>query len=223
MPRRPTVPDRFFDDIQTSSEEEVGRRFQGWVVDELHPFLNGLSCLDDVQVIRKRWKARTGMPTAFGTFRPYPRHWCSFNHGGRSEAQFNVGLYPSYLRVGLGFEFTEKMGGNPTDVAMAFTMFRNVTRASPAYAAFVKAHRIEAEFLPAPNGALGHVPSAAVLAWEPAPSPPIQWVFFGRMLRRGTDREILEDPLRFGNVLRDVFAGFKPFWVRAQEQAAKWK
>jgi len=58
---------------------------------------------------------------------------------------------------------------------------------------------------------------------EAAASPPIQWVFFGRLLRRGTDREILEDPIRFGNALRDVFSGFKPFWVRAQEQAARWK
>ena len=223
MVKRPTVPDRLFDDIDTDSEDLVGKRFQSWVVDELHPFLNGLSCLDDVQVIRRRWKARTRSPTAFGTFRAYPRHWCSFNHGGRSEAQFNVGMFPRYFRVGLGFEFTEKMGGNPTDVALAFTMFRNLTIDSPAYADFVKANRIEVEYAPPPYGDLGHVPTASVVRWEPPASPPIQWIFFGRLLRRGTDREILEDPIRFGNALRDVFSGFKPIWVRAQEQAARWK
>jgi hypothetical protein len=112
------VPDKLFDAVDTPSESEVERRCAAWVFVQLHPFLNGLPCLSDVQTIRHRWKKRTASADAFGTFRAYPRHWCSYNHGGRTEAQFNIALYPEYLRVGLGFEFTEKQGGNPSDITV---------------------------------------------------------------------------------------------------------
>jgi hypothetical protein len=106
---------------------------------------------------------------------------------------------------------------------MAFTLFRNLTRESQHYAEFVQANRVEVEYAPAPGGGLGYAPTASVVGWEPPASPPIQWVFFGRLLRRGADREVLEDPIRFGDALEELLCGFKPFWASAQEQAAKWK
>jgi len=223
LSRRPVVQDRLFDEVDTPQADQVARRFQPWVVDELHSFLNTLPCLADVQAIRKRWKTRTGSPDAFGTFKADPRHWYSFNHGGRNEGQLNVGMSPQYFRVGLGFEFTEKQGGNPSEVTLAYTVFRNLTTVAAEYAKFVKANYLEVEFFPTATGIVGNDSTASVVGWEPPPWPPIQWIFFGRLLRRRIDRRILEDDALFGSVLRDVLCGFKPFWARAQEQAATLK
>lgn len=223
MIKPPTVPDRLFDEIDTPSEERVATRFQPWVFDELHPFLNSLQCLADIQLIRKRWEARTKSAEAFGSVRAYPRHWCSFNHGGRAEAQLNVGMFPHYLRIGLGFEFTEKQGGDPSAVTLAYTMFRNLTTGSSDYAAFVKANRIEVEFFPTLTGEAGNDTTVSVVGWEPPASPPIQWIFFGRLLRRGIDRAILEDGESLGRVLKENLGGFKPLWAKAQQQAAAFR
>lgn len=222
-PSAPTIADHWFDEIDTSLEEQVERRFHPWVIRELHPFLNALPCLADLQRVRKRWKSRTGSFDPFGTFKADPSHWYSFNHGGRNEAQLNLGMFPEYFRVGLGFEFTEKRGGKPSEVTLAYTAFRNVTESSSEYAEFVAANRIEVEFFPTRTGHLGHDSTDAVVGWEPAPSPPIQWIFFGRLLRRAADRHIWEDAEAFGGVLEAVLCGFKPFWAKAQQQAAQWK
>jgi len=217
----PVILDRFFDDIDTFSVQDVERRFARLVFDELHPYLNRLARLSDLQTIRLGWKSRTGSQDAFGSFKADPRHWYTFNHGGRSEAQFNVGMCPDYVRVGLGFEFTEKQGGDPSAVTLSYALFRNLTSESTEFAQFVNAHHIEVEYFPTADGTGGHAPTAAVVGWEPPPSPPIQWIFFGRLLRRGMDRHILEDGNAFGDVLSSVLGGFKPFWRRVQEQAAQ--
>ena len=223
LPQAPIISDSFFDEIDTPLEDQVERRFQPWVSRELHPFLNALPCLTDLQTIRKRWKSRTGSPDPFGTFKADPSHWYTFNHGGRNEAQFNLGMFPQYFRVGVGFEFTEKRGGNPSEVTFAYTAFRNITESSSEHAEFVATNSIEVEFFPTGKGELGHDSTKAVVGWAPAPHPPIQWIFFGRLLRRGVDQLILEDAEAFGRVINDVLCGFKPFWARAQQQAAKWK
>lgn len=217
-PRAPTVADSLFDEIDTSLEDQVERRFQPWVSRELHPFLNSLPCLADLQTIRKRWKSRTGSPDPFGTFKADPSHWYTFNHGGRTEAQLNLGMYPRYFRVGIGFEFTEKRGGSPSDVMFAYTAFRNITESSSEYAEFVAKNSIEVEFFPTGVGGVGHDYFNAAVGWEPPAYPPIQWIFFGRLLRRGVDQHILEDAQAFGKVINDVLCGFKPFWARAQQQ-----
>lgn len=217
----PTIPDHLFADIDTSLEDHVERRFQPWVVRELHPFLNNINCLSHLQAARKGWKSRTRAEEAFGTFKADPHHWYSFNHGGRNEAQFNVGMFPTHFRVGLGFEFTEKRGGNPSDVTLAYTMFRNLTAGSGEFAAFVRDNHIEIEFHPNRLGQLGIVGTTEVLTWEPPASPSIEWIFFGRLLRRGTDRDVLEDGDRFGAVLTNVLCGFVPFWKRTMESIAE--
>jgi hypothetical protein len=223
MPPNIVIPDKLFVAVDTPSEAEVERGCAPWVYGQLHPFLNQLPCLRDLQRVRLRWKSRTGSHDAFGTFRAYPRHWCSFNHGGRAEAQLNVGLFPEYFRVGLGFEFTEKLGGDPSAVTLAYALFRNITTDSAEYARFVRSQQIEVEYLPTSEGRLGHDSTETVVGWEPPAFPPIQWIFFGRLLRRGIDQHVLEDSQKLGAVLNDVLCGFKPFWAQAQEQAARMK
>src|SRR5687767_362912 len=109
----PTVGEAEFIAVDIADEDEIKRRFGGFVR-SLHAYLNQVPCLHDLQRVRRRWKARVASPEAFGNFATDPRHWYTFHHGGRTEAQFNIGLFPTHLRVGLGFEFTPKKGGDPT-------------------------------------------------------------------------------------------------------------
>ena len=87
----------------------------------LHNYLNNLPCLRDLQQARRRW-IRPRETEAFGRFHATPHHWYTFNCGGRNKPQFNVGLNRDYLRVGLGFDFTEKQFGDPTAVAFGLRL-----------------------------------------------------------------------------------------------------
>src|SRR5947209_6252518 len=109
----PLVREADFIAVDIMDEVEIRRRFSR-MVQALHSYLNEVPCLRDLQQARRGWKSRVAENEAFGNFAAEARHWYTFNHGGRTEAQFNVGLYPTHLRVGLGFEFTLKKGGDPT-------------------------------------------------------------------------------------------------------------
>src|SRR5438270_13144436 len=120
MPQTPpAITEAEFLAVDISDEDEIGRRFQLYVRD-LHAYLNQLACLRDLQLARRGWKARTTETEAFGNFGLYTKHWYTFHHGGRNDAQFNFGLWPSYFRVVLGFEFTFHKCGDPTIVAFAY-------------------------------------------------------------------------------------------------------
>src|SRR5579871_6315594 len=102
----PIVREVEFEAVDTSDTEEIRRRF-GPFVTTLHACLNELDCLKDVQKTRLKWKRLVRERRAFGNpIGVEPRHWYTYHNGGRSEAQFNVGLFHDHLRVGLGFEFT---------------------------------------------------------------------------------------------------------------------
>ena len=217
------IQDSWFDQLDVTSPEEITRRFAPFVLDTLHPYLNSRAGISDIQGIRLGWKSRTGFDDAFGSFKADPRHWYTFNHGGRAEAQFNIGMFPSHVRVGLGFEFTEKQGGDPSAVTLSYAVFRQHIASSAEFARFAAANQIEIEFAPTADGGLGFAPTSQVQSWEPPPYPPIHWIFCGRLLRRGQDRDVLEDREAFGCVLKSVLGGFKPFWRKAQEQAAAFR
>jgi hypothetical protein len=140
----PPVREAEFLAVDTTDEEQIGPRFDLFVR-LLHSYLNQVPCLRDLQKTRRRW-TRTRETDAFGTFAVEPKHWYTFNHGGRNEAQFNIGLWPSYMRVGLGFEFTLKKGGDPTIVGLAYTCFKNVIEENPSeFEHFVANNQLEIE------------------------------------------------------------------------------
>jgi hypothetical protein len=164
----PSVSDGDFDAVDTIDEELIKRRFNGFVR-SLHSYLNQLVCLRDLQRARRRWKARAVSAEAFGNFATDPKHWYTFHHGGRKEAQFNIGLYTSHLRVGLGFEFTLKKGGDPTVVHLAYACFTNVVRRHrPQFEQFVADNQLEIEWASS-NGLLQFIPTAGVVDWLPNP------------------------------------------------------
>jgi Citrate lyase, alpha subunit (CitF) len=103
---------------------------QGSFVRDLRTYLNEASCVSDIQRIRRGWSPRSRARLAFeGDKIPTDHeHWYVYNTGGRNEAQFNVGLFPNYLRVGIGFEFTMGRHGNPEMVQAAYGAFSGILR-----------------------------------------------------------------------------------------------
>jgi hypothetical protein len=212
----PPVREAEFLALDTTDEEEIKRRFGGFVR-SLHSFLNEIPCLQDVPKARRRWKPRSAGTEAFGTFATDPKHWYTFHHGGRTEAQFNVGMFTTHLRVGLGFEFTLKKGGDPTAVQLAYACFVNVIRAEQRqFERFVNENGLEVEWTATDGGSLDFIPTERALQFlMKLPKEPM-WLFVGRLLRRGKDSEILEDASSLGGLMQAVLCGFRPIWERTQ-------
>jgi hypothetical protein len=218
----PAVRQSEFSAIDTNNEDEIKGRFQPFIR-ELHSFLNDGSCLSDIQQIRRNWKHRIPEQRAFGpAFATEPRRWYTHNYGGRNEGQFNVGPSLDYLRVGLGFEFTPRKGGDPTAVHWGSAQFTQIieqdTRSSEQ---FVRLNFLKVEWLPATDVRPKLVPTRRVLRWLVQPPQDLSWIFVGRLLRRGRDARILEDPAELKKVMESVFGGFKPIWKRTQMMAAR--
>jgi hypothetical protein len=194
----------------STSEEEIKRRFNGFLR-ALHAYLNQLPCLHDLQKARRRWKSRTVEADAFGNFATDPEHWYTFHHGGRNEAQFNIGLCPDYLRIGLGFEFSLKKGGDPTKVQLAYTCFTNVIKASrEQFERFVIENQLEVET------ADDIIQTGEAVSWLLNPPTETEWIFIGRLLRREEDATVLQNPDALAVVMEKVLAGFRPIWQRTQ-------
>jgi len=219
----PPVREAEFLAVDTTHEAEIKRRFNPFVR-SLHSYLNQLACLRDIQQTRRRWKARTAETDAFGNFATDPEHWYTFHHGGRNEAQFNVGLWTTYLRVGLGFEFTHKEFGDPTAVGLAYTCFTNVIKANRSqFEHFVTDNQLEIEWtvyqVEIEGGPVQFVPTDEVVSWLLNPPREPGWVFVGRLLRRDQDAAVLGKPDALGNVMQAVLCGFRPIWEQTQVMA----
>jgi len=212
-----------FQAVDTADEAEIVRRFDPFVR-SLHSYLNQLPCLRGIQEARLRWKARTAETNAFGNFATEPRHWYTFHHGGRNEAQFNVGLGTAYLRVGLGFEFTLKKGGDPTVVQLAYACFANVIGANRrTFEDFVDDNQLEIEWTAIQaeirHGPVQFVLTRDVVSWLLDPPREPGWIFVGRLLKRNQDEAVLRDPDALGRVMQGVLCGFRPIWEQTQVMA----
>jgi hypothetical protein len=211
--------------LEGATKDQVKKRAEPFVRD-LHAFLNQGSCLSNIQKIRREWRRGVRGDLAFGghEFPTDYEHWYTYNNGGRTEAQFNVGLFPTYLRVGLGFEFTQKNYGDPEKVQAAFGAFRSVLRENrETFERFARDNQLEVEWLRAnapPRTALEYLPSHRVTGWLLHPTKAADWIFVGRLLNRESDAEILEDPVRLKECMESVFGDFKPLWRMAQKEAA---
>ena len=218
MGNPPIVQDEHFELLNTSEEEELLRRFGGFVRN-LHGWLNHLPCVEDIQKARRRWK-RPASSDAFGTFAAEPAHWYTFHHGGRTEAQFNLGMYRTHFRVGMGFEFTMKKGGDPTIVGLVYACFVQVIRAREReFRQFVRDRRLEIEWWALRQPGLQFIDSGSVVDFLLNPVSEPQWIFVGRLLRRGTDTAVLSNGDDLGAIISDVFSGFRPLWEETQLMA----
>jgi hypothetical protein len=212
----PPIRGAEFQAVDTVVEEEVLRRCSG-TVRSLHSFLNQLPCLRDLQKARLRWKSRVGEKQAFGNIAADPNHWYTFHHGGRNECQFNVGLREEYLRIGMGFEFSQKKGGDPTIVQLVYSSFLYTIRGDlEAFRRFVSAHGLEIEWCEPPGPPVEIVRTESVVDWLVAPPREPLWIFVGKLLRRHKDAELLA----CAGVYENIFTGFRPWWEQTQMTAA---
>lgn len=212
-----------FRDLEDANKEQVKKRAEPLVKD-LHAFLNRSSCIYDAQRIRRRLNPLARDAPAFVDFAAEPEHWYTHNTGGRSEAQFNVGLFPDYFRVGLGFEFTENVFGEPAQVQTMFGAFGAALRQRRSgFDKFAQKNSLQVEWRP--QGKTGranirYVPTDKVSKWLLRPKVA-DWIFVGRLLYRQDDAEVLEDSVRLKETMESVFKGFKPLWEEAQTAAAQ--
>ncbi len=218
----PTLSKKDFESLRTDDTEEVARLFSPWVR-KVHTYINRLPEMQDLQQARHAWKAWTKTDEAFGSFKPDPQHWYTFNHGGRTEAQFNIGMFPEYLRVGLGFEFTLKQGGDPTKVQYCFVGFLNAMRRNEAaFPKFVIRNNLRIEFNARGKNTIDYVEPKGIVDWLKSPPCECDWIFIGRLLEIGdpNDARILSSASDLGGVIGTVFAGFRPFWEEGQRIAS---
>jgi hypothetical protein len=184
----PPVRKEEFQAVDTTDEEEIRRYFRPFV-DRLHLFLNKTSCLRDIQVIRRVKNPQITSSQAFdeGYFATQPRHWYTHNAGGRSEAQFNVGMFPTYLRVGLGFEFASGAFAIPGAVQEAYGQFADVLRQHrQVFERFAQDNTLMVEWVPKGTTDIRYVRPQGALKWLIKPSKVPDWIFVGRLLgRRG--------------------------------------
>lgn len=217
----PPVREHEFRAVDTVNEAEIQAEFIP-LVRKLHLFLNQASCVRDLQEIRCNWKARVADKQAFGTFATAPKHWYTYHNGGRNEAQFNIGLSPKYLRVGLGFEFTLKKGGDPTIVQWTYAQFTKVVEQDPrGFDRLVRQNSLEVEWVPINETNPMTERTRTVTKWLRRPPQAPSWIFVGRLLRREKDMRILEDPTKLKEVIETVFGDFKPLWKQTQMRAAR--
>jgi hypothetical protein len=217
----PPISQAEFIAVDISDENEIGRRFHGYVRD-LHAYLNQLSCLRDLQQARHKWKSRTSEKEAFGNLGLYPKHWYTFHHGGRNEAQLNLGLWPDYFRVGLGFEFTLKKGGDPSVVWLAYSCFVNVIRQQLSlFQTFVSNNSLEIEWEDRDGNLCLTVGTEHVVGWLLDPPSEPRWIFIDRLFKRDHDEEVLAHPEALATVIQSVLCGFRPIWEQTQLLAAK--
>jgi hypothetical protein len=218
----PPVTEARFRELEGATAEQVQRRAAPFVR-ELLSFLNEGSSLHDIQSVRLRWKLRTGSVRAFKTFVPQREHWYTYNAGGRNESQFNVGMFPGYLRVGLGFEFTKGAHGKPDElVEPVYERFCGILQQRRAgFDRFARENSLMVEWRRAGERELEYVPTEEVLEWLLSSPDPREWVFVGRLLCRSRDAAVLEDPARLKEAMEAVFEGLKPVWQQAQTRAAR--
>jgi hypothetical protein len=128
------------------------------------------------------------------------------------------------MRVGLGFEFTERAHGNPAEVQPVWGQFREILRdRRQAFEQIARELPLMVEWVPRSASKVKHVQPQGVLKWLLKPSRVPEWVFVGRLLDRRNDAEILGDPTRLGEVMEAVFGELLPLWREAQLRATQYQ
>lgn len=211
MATAPPLEPHTFQKLAGTDQDEAERRFSK-TVSEFHRYLNTSSAVANIQSRRAKW-ASPRSEEAFQNRKFEPQHWYTFNAGGRTEAQLNLGMFPTRLRIGLGFEFTEREHGDPKHVREAFARFYNAVRDHRLqFETAVQSLPIELELYPWRGGHLQVISSGhAVDTLLDLPREP-DWIFVGRMLRPGMDDAILSDGELLGAELDRVFSTILPWW-----------
>jgi hypothetical protein len=205
--RAPVLSRDDFAALGGADAAQVEQRFAPWIA-KLHDFLNALPCIASVQGVR------FGRSTSVQTFQLRnvhydAEHWYTFHRGGRSEAQFNVGMFPGHLRFGIGFQPTRASRGDPDAVRLAQRRFAKALRGVPGGPKrFCAANRLRVE-VPNPGGGVLTMKVRHFL--RPKSRNAESWIFVGRMLRED-EESLYTDADAFSAELERVFATLWPLW-----------
>lgn len=219
----PAIRREDFTKLETLLEKGVERTFGG-TLQRLHTFLNEDPATNDLLYDRKLWAPKAQKQPSFGSFGFQDHHWYTFNNGGRNEAQLNVGMFggeDGHVRIGLGFERTERQGGRPRDVALIYTAFADLLarKKDPiacAFIDFMHAEQLELEIW-REGSELEILSTDKALAFLIKPRD-FAWLLVGKLLRAGKDEAILATPTLFATALGRVFRGVRPLWRLANER-----
>lgn len=214
-----------FKKLENATGEQIEERVKPFAR-ELHTFLNRDSCIWNVQRRRQQWVPKLRRQPAFDLddFVTDHEHWYTYYTGGRNEAQFNIGFFPAYMRVGLGFEFTRKSYGEPEKVQAIYDSFcRVVSEDQAELEELFGANGLQIEWLPTGKQQLEYVGPEDAVEWLLAPEQGLSadWIFLGRLLSRSEDSETLNDPTQLKSVMDEVFGGFKDYWEQANFRGIK--
>lgn len=212
----PTLDESDFRAVESMTTTEIRERYEPWC-DQFHEFVNQLDSMRHLQKDRLLWMKRTRSEDAFGNFAVSPNHWYTFSNGGRIEAQFNVGMWTTHVRVGMGFEFTKRVHGNPELVWSRYRNFQAAIKKQEShFREFVRFGPLAVEYCP-PGEQEPHIKSGSdTVDWLLNPPADLDWIFVGRLLLRGEDTDEMSSSFAFGRIVRDVFDGLKPYWRAAQ-------
>jgi hypothetical protein len=217
----PKLVETDFDVLGSLLEFDVPRKF-GRKIQALHAFLNHDSVVRTAHHVRRTWKPRARAGHAFENQAFEDGHWYTFNAGGRNEAQLNVGMFggaDGHVRIGLGFEMTEKKGGQPAVVQFIFAAFvkllKSRTELARTFADFVNETGLEVEFWGPSSTDLDIIATSDALEFLTNLTRTAHWVFLGKLLRRKADAAILAEPNDFGRTIDGAFSGILPIWREA--------
>ena len=113
-----------FRKLNGMAEDKIDKLFLPRCIN-LIDWLNTLSCFNSIHKDRNithfqkyhQYAFPSEKTPIFKNLLKYTKsHWYFYNIGGRFEAQFNIGMYPDFLRIGIGFEHTLKGGGTNDDL-----------------------------------------------------------------------------------------------------------
>ena len=212
----PMIRETDFLAINTTETSSIREHFNPFIR-QLHTFLNQLPCLYDIQPSRLQWNKVINYTQAFGNFVIKPYHWYTYNHGGRREAQFNLGFCKDYFRIGLGFEFTKATQSDPTIVHETYGSFLKVIQQDlSGFQDLVRQNYLEVEWARKHDNIPRIVNTGEAIQWLLNPDSNAIWIFIGRLLTRDHDALILADSVALGNVIESVFKGFRPIWEKTQ-------
>ena len=210
----PKFVDGYFKDVDSDDSNAIMTRFKPFVANILVPYLNQ-TILRKIPETREKFIKHTYTEA----FPPDPKveekSWYIYNIGGRSEIQFNIGMDPQKVRLGVAFHMLPQKFGNPEAVRKALKEFRTAIRnKGKEFKDFVNNHDIELEWADDQN--IGIMSKAQVWPFLLSKQPKLTWLFIGRFLRKGIDRHILEDPNALDQVMTNVFEGLWPYYESTQ-------
>ena len=175
------------------------------IVDQLREFLNATEPLTRIQEVRG---LRPGGRAFVLGARIETKHWWFSHHGGRSEAQWNIGMFPTHIRFGIGFNRTGAGFADVSAVERHLSCFLEALQRLVTTQGALASMGLWTETYNRREGELHTAPADKLLS--PGRTDREDWIFVGRLLASGAygaesdDSVILENPRALAEELTHV-------------------